>query len=111
MVYRGFGSARERAREAERNSCSGVIRSGDGGGRGANDFVARAIEVRATAFGRSDVVCGGHGFASGSEPGAELADGAAGVCRSCQFVDNAALIPRLVSSYLRFRLPRPFATF
>ena len=36
-----------------------------------------------------------YGFAAGGEPGAELADGAAGLRGRGQCVDNAAFVPRL----------------
>ncbi len=57
----------------------GVIGSGDRGGSVVDELAAGAVEVCAAAFRRRDVVCGGDGFVAGSEPGAELADGAAGV--------------------------------
>ncbi len=41
-----------------------------------------AAEICAAASGRSDGICGGDGPVAGSEPGAGLADGVAGVCWS-----------------------------
>ncbi len=45
--------------------------------------------------GRGDLICGGYGFATGGEPGAQLADGTAGVRGCGQFVDNGAVVSRL----------------
>ena len=68
--------------EAQRDSGGGFIGSGDGGRGPADEFAPGAVEVCTTAIGRGHAICGGDGFAAGSEPGAELADGAAGICGS-----------------------------
>src|SRR6266699_5159566 len=78
-VYGGVGGVGKRAGKAQRDPGGWFIGSGDGGGRAADEFAAGAIEVRAAAIGRRHVVRCGDGFAAGSEPRAELADGAAGI--------------------------------
>ena len=82
-IHGGFGGVGERPRKAQRDPGGGTVRSGDDFRRVADKFAAGAIEVCAAAFRRRDAVRGGDGFASGSEPRAELANGAAGFRRRC----------------------------
>ncbi len=67
----------------QRDSRGGVIRSGDAFGGALDERAPGAIEVRAAALGGSDFVRRGNRFAAGSEPGAELAHGIAGVRWGC----------------------------
>ena len=71
--------------------------SGNAAGGLADQRAAGAAEIRAASFRGRDAVCGGDGFVAGGQPGAELADGAAGIRRRGQFVDNGALVSRPVS--------------